>query len=137
MLDELHAARAEPIIDRSAGRNHCLCYLTLPLLVPLIGRANHVDASLAADDLAVLANALDARTDFHDRAALPNTSTIPTTRPIQTRRSGSSKGNRFPQRRSPMSNLAAPNLGCDAPNLAGTWRQRERPRLPRDGIGRL
>src|ERR1700733_14899426 len=42
--------------------------LTLALLVPLIGRADHVDASLAADDLAVLTNALNARTDFHDNS---------------------------------------------------------------------
>ena len=35
-----------------------------------------------------------------------------------------------------MTNLAATNA-CIAPKLAGTCRQRERPRLPRDGIGRL
>jgi hypothetical protein len=40
----------------------------LPLLVPRIRRTNHIDSSLATDDLAVLTNPLDAGTHFHERA---------------------------------------------------------------------
>jgi hypothetical protein len=40
--------------------------LTLPLLVPRIRRADHVDHPATADDLAVLADLLDRRTNFHD-----------------------------------------------------------------------
>lgn len=40
--------------------------LALPLLVPRIRRADHVDASLTADNLAVFANPFDAGTHFHD-----------------------------------------------------------------------
>jgi hypothetical protein len=36
--------------------------------VPWIGRANHIDPSFAADDLAFLTNPLDAGTNFHERA---------------------------------------------------------------------
>src|SRR5205085_8711569 len=39
--------------------------LPLPLLVPLAGRADDHDPPVAADDLALLAHRLDARTDFH------------------------------------------------------------------------
>jgi hypothetical protein len=51
-------------------RPHKFSCLTLALLVPLIGRADHVDASLATDDLAVFTNAFDARADFHDETVL-------------------------------------------------------------------
>ena len=40
--------------------------LALPLLVSRV-RADHVDAALAFNYFAVLADPLDARSDFHDR----------------------------------------------------------------------
>jgi hypothetical protein len=38
----------------------------LPLLVPRIRRADHVDHPATADDLAVLADLLNRRSNFHD-----------------------------------------------------------------------
>jgi hypothetical protein len=39
--------------------------LTLSLFVPWVG-ANHVDAALASHDFAIVANAFNARSNFHD-----------------------------------------------------------------------
>jgi len=48
------------------ARHSTVNRLTLPLLVTLIG-TDHVHHPAAADDLAVLADLFDGRSDFHAR----------------------------------------------------------------------
>src|SRR4051812_24231582 len=45
--------------------------LSLPLLVPLAGGADHHHPSVPADDLALLAHRLDARSYFHSQTFWP------------------------------------------------------------------
>jgi hypothetical protein len=57
------------LIRRNHGKSSRMQTLALTLFVPRIGGTNHVDPTLAANNLALLANALDAGTNLHGSTA--------------------------------------------------------------------